>query len=87
MPLQSGGIPTGGSPGISRRVNLSVSRSLTIKTDGNGCGRCHGVCFARTVLLFHLVQQNRYNTATQLKASRDLFGNPFRDFARSPGAW
>ena len=30
-----------------------------------------------TVLLFHLVQQNRYNTATQLEALLALSANPY----------
>lgn len=40
-------------------------RSPVNNQDGNGGSCCPGVRFIFTVLLFHLVQQNRYNTATR----------------------
>ncbi len=68
MPLRSG-ILGGGNLGFPGGDNLRVSRSLTIKQMAMVAAVVLVFVFIFcTVLLFHLVQQNRYNTATQLES-------------------
>lgn len=67
MPLRSGIL--GRQSGITGGRQFARKSLVNNQADGNGGSRCPGVRFYFcTVLLFHLVQQNRYNTATQLES-------------------
>lgn len=67
MPLRSR-VYSGGNLGFPGR-QFARKSLVNNQADGNGGSRCPGVRFYFcTVLLFHLVQQNRYNTATQLES-------------------